>query len=112
MTTVEEMLRSHPQGSGDVDQTNLAECIRACFECAQACTACADACLGEQRVAELVTRISTDLACADLCLATGSVLSRHRGHDASLTLATLEACATACQTCRKECERHAVRVCR
>ena len=41
---VDAMLKTHPQGTGTIDQAKLAACIEACFECAQTCTACADAC--------------------------------------------------------------------
>jgi hypothetical protein len=58
-------------------------------------------------VAELTTCIRTDADCADVCAATGRVLSRHTGYDAALTRAVLEACATACRSCGDECEQHA-----
>ena len=101
------MLRTYPADLGGVDTTALAECIEACFSCAQTCTACADACLSEQMVAELTTCIRTNLDCADLCDATGRVLSRHTGYDANLTRAVLRACVAACKACGDECARHA-----
>jgi hypothetical protein len=58
-------------------------------------------------VAELTKCIRTDMDCAEICVATGSVLSRHTGYSANLTRAVLEACRTACKTCGDECERHA-----
>jgi hypothetical protein len=58
-------------------------------------------------VAELRRCIRSDLDCADVCEATGRVLSRHTGYDANLTRAVLETCATACRTCGDECEQHA-----
>jgi hypothetical protein len=106
MSSTQQMLETYPK-SIHLDRALLAACIDACFDCAQACTACADACLGEDMVADLVTCIRTDLDCADLCDATGRVLSRHTGYDANLTRTTLEACAQACATCAQECERHA-----
>ena len=45
------------------------------FRCAQTCTACADACLSEDSVADLRYCIRTDLDCADICAATGTVLT-------------------------------------
>lgn len=107
MHTVEQMLQSYPKDLGDIDQAKLTECIQACFECAQTCTACADACLSGDMVAELTACIRSDLDCADICATTGSTLSRHTGYDANLTLAFLEACATACKACGDECEQHA-----
>lgn len=75
--------------------------------CAQACIACADACLGEEMVAELRRCITVDLGCADLCEATGAILSRQTSYDAGLSRAALEACREACRICADECERHA-----
>jgi hypothetical protein len=107
MSVAGQMLDSYPQDLGGVDQGKLQACIEACFECAQACTACADACLGEDMVADLTKCIRTDLDCADVCAATGRVLSRHTGYDATLTRGVLEACATACKSCGDECASHA-----
>jgi hypothetical protein len=104
---VREMLNTHPQDLGRVDREKLIECIEACVACPQACTACADACLSEEMVADLTTCIRTNLDCADLCDATGRILSRRTGYDAVLTRAALEACRTACAGCADECERHA-----
>lgn len=106
MGTVAELLDSYPADLGQVDRNVLVTCIERCFECAQACTACADACLSEPGVAELVKCIRSDLDCADICDATGRVVSRHTGYDANVTRAVLEACATACASCADECERH------
>lgn len=58
-------------------------------------------------VAELTKCIRTNLDCADLCEATGRVLSRHTGYDANITLDTIRACQMACKACADECERHA-----
>jgi len=106
MTVAKEMLRTSPSPTG-FDAEALASCIDACFDCAQACTACADACLGEEMVAELRRCITTDLNCADVCDATGRVLSRQTGYDAELTRAVLTACGDSCRRCAEECERHA-----
>jgi hypothetical protein len=107
MTRAAEMLDTYPADLGQVDRRALTECIDACYECAQACTACADACLAEEMVSELRKCIRTNLDCADVCSATGAVLSRHTGYDAELTRAVLSACSTACRSCGDECERHA-----
>ncbi|WP_040339568.1 four-helix bundle copper-binding protein [Candidatus Blastococcus massiliensis] len=107
MTVAAQMLATYPKDLGGVDRDALTACIEACVECAQACTACADACLSEDMVAELRTCIRTNLDCADVCEATGRVLSRHTGYDANLTRAVLEACAAACRACGDECGRHA-----
>ena len=107
MHTVEGMLETHPKNLGGIDRGKLRACIEACYECSQACTACADACLGEDMVADLVACIRTNLDCADLCAATGAVLSRQTGRDMAVTRTGLEACAAACRACGDECERHA-----
>ena len=103
---ISRMIDSHPDGTG-VDRQALAACVAACVECAQACTACADACLGEETVADMRRCIRSDLDCADVCQATGRVLSRQTAYDAELTRAVLRACAEACKTCGDECARHA-----
>ena len=107
MTHAEEMLRTYPADLGGTDREALARSIDQCFDCAQTCTACADACLSEDGVANLVKCVRTCLDCADICDATGRVLSRHTGYDASLSRATLQACVTVCRSCADECERHA-----
>ena len=107
MTVATQMLATYPKDLGGVDRGALIACIEACVECAPACTACADACLSEDTVAELTKGIRTNLDCADLCEATGRVLSRHTGYDANLTRAVLEACAAACKACGDECGSHA-----
>ena len=106
MTVAADMIRTYP-AEINLDRDLLARCVEACVACAQACTACADACLSEEMVADLTTCIRTDLDCADVCEATGRVLSRHTGYDANLTKAVLQACVQACRSCGDECERHA-----
>jgi hypothetical protein len=64
-------------------------------------------CLSEAGIADLVKCVRTCLDCADICGATGPVLSRHTGYDANLTRAVLQACATVCRSCADECGRHA-----
>jgi hypothetical protein len=106
-TTTGQMLEAYPRDLGRVDVRRLETCIAACFECTQVCTACADACLSEEKVAELTKCIRTNLDCADICDATGRVLSRHTGYDAHITRRMLEACMQACQSCGDECTEHA-----
>ena len=106
MAYAEPMLETHPW-PGNVDRAALGECIEACFECAQACTSCADACLSEDQITELRKCIRLDLDCADVCDATGRVLTRQTEYDAPTSMALLEACRETCATCAEECERHA-----
>lgn len=58
-------------------------------------------------VAELITCIRKNLDCADVCAATGNVLSRQTGVNIETTLAVLEACREACRVCAEECAQHA-----
>ncbi|MBP2420781.1 four-helix bundle copper-binding protein [Microbacterium imperiale] len=107
MTVADQMLATHPKVGFAEAQETLLRCIEACVESAQACTACADACLGEDMVAELITCIRKNSDCADICAATGAVLSRQTTPDVATVRALLEACRTACASCAAECEQHA-----
>lgn len=106
MTHAREMLESSP-GKIPVDTDLVAECIEACFDCEQTCVACADACVGEMDRSDLVKCIRLDLACADLCGATGRIISRELAGDPGMAHAALGACVSACGICAEECERHA-----
>lgn len=107
MSYARRMLETSPNNP-PVDEAALAvlvECIEAVFDCAQACTACADACLAEDNVKELIRCIRLNQHCADVCGATGRILSRQESPE--LARVMLEACATACRLCGDECRRHA-----
>lgn len=86
---------------------SLARCIDACFDGAQACIACADACLGERDLDALRRCIRLDQDCADICGATGRVLSRQQHAELALLARQVHACLLACQLCAAECEKHA-----
>lgn len=101
-----EMLSTHPQHV-DVDRAALVGCIDACFGCEQACTACADACLGEDMVQNLVRCIRLNLDCADVCSATGRVLSRQTQPDWAVAHAQLQSLLRAVKACGDECRQHA-----
>lgn len=58
-------------------------------------------------VADLRDCIRTNLDCADVCVATGKVLSRRTGSDLETVKAQLEACRVACAECASDCEQHA-----
>ena len=104
MHHVTKMLETHPQATPN---EALARCIQECFACALTCTSCADACLAEEQIAELVRCIRLNLDCADVCDATGRVLTRQTSTEPRLARSMLDACAQACHTCAEECERHA-----
>src|SRR4051812_7994110 len=105
MSYTAQMLQTAPH-KAPYDARTLAACVQACFDCAQACTACADACLGERDTTMLTKCIRLDLDCADLCGATGRILSRQTAFDKTMATAALQACAQACKLCGDECERH------
>ena len=103
---VEEMMRTHPAAAAQADDS-LVRCIEACYACAQACTACADACLGEADIEPLRRCIRLDLDCADICAASGAILTRRTETDERGLIAVLEACALICDLCGHECQLHA-----
>ena len=106
MNLAAEMLHRMPTNVA-FDRDQLAACIEACFDCVKACTACADACLGKDTVVDLRRCITTNLGCADICSATGRILSRHLRNDIEVALAALDACRQICRRCAEECERYA-----
>jgi hypothetical protein len=57
--------------------------------------------------AELLRCIRLCLDCADVCEATGKIVTRQTEPDLRLVAATLEACVRACRVCAEECDRHA-----
>lgn len=106
MTATGELLDTYPRELS-ADRGLLVACIDACSDCAASCTQCADACLAEEIVQELTTCVRLNLDCADVCAATGRVVSRQTGYDAEVTSAVLRACIEACGKCAAECEKHA-----
>jgi hypothetical protein len=90
-----------------VDASALVEAIQACFGCAQACTADVDADLAERRIHEMIRCIRLCRDCADVCLATGGILSRPTAFDPASARAALQACVQACNVCGDECHEHA-----
>ena len=58
-------------------------------------------------VAQLTSCIRKNLDCADICVATGQVLSRQTGNNVQATRLVLEACRVACKDCGDECAQHA-----
>lgn len=106
MTHAQQMVQTNPS-QAPVDRSTLVECIEACFDCAQSCTACADACIGEGDVQMLARCIRLDLDCADVCEATGRILSRQTVTEPKMLRASLQACAEASHLCGEECEQHA-----
>jgi hypothetical protein len=105
MQSTLQMLKTHP-GQPWTDPERLASAIAELYTCAQACTTCADACLGEKEVPSLIDCIRTNLDCADVCGATGAMLSRVTHAPTELLKSMLGACATACDMCAVACSKH------
>ena len=101
-----QMLDYYPREL-NVDRDLFVACIEACYDCADSCTQCADDCLGEESVQELTTCIRLNLDCSDICVATGRVVGRQTGFDASVADAIVRACIAACRSCADECDIHA-----
>lgn len=106
MSYARQILGSYQSAPG-VDAAVLAAAIDAISDCAQACIADNDADLSEQNVTEMVRCIRLCLNCADVCTATGAVVSRPAGYDAEVVRLLLQACVAICKSCGDECERHA-----
>jgi hypothetical protein len=106
MLAVQAALRSHPAKPDHPD--SISRCIDAAFACAGACMTCADACLSERQIETLLACIRTDLDCAAICTATGSVVARAKaGASRQVLEGQLAVCIAACRACGDECRRHA-----
>jgi hypothetical protein len=95
---VAELLAVHPTPRG-VDRETLARCIAECFDCALSCTACADADLAEEDLPEMRRCIRLCLDSADVCVATGRVISRQTEYEPETTRAQVESCRRSCSAC-------------
>ena len=104
---IPQVLQTHPQPQTLFDPEALVQCIQECFDCAATCTSCADACLGESMVKDLVPCIRLNLDCADICNATGRVLTRQTAPEPLVLRAQLQSCVQACRACGAECQQHA-----
>ena len=108
MSYVRQMLGTYPSDIKlDVEAKVLAGVIEALGDCAQACVADTDADLSEPHLAEMVACIRLCQDCADICSATGAVLSRPATWDRRVVRPLLEACLAVCKSCGDECEQHA-----
>jgi hypothetical protein len=103
---VRAMFRSHPAHPAHADA--ISTCIDACFTGVESCTTCADACLSEQDIARFVACIRLNLDCAQVCTATGAIVSRaNKAGNRQLLEAQLTTCIAFCRACARECEHHA-----
>ena len=107
-TLSKEMLEAHPQPS-QLDRGLLARCIDECLACEQSCTACADADLAEEGVEEFRRCIRLCLDCADVCNATGRLLTRQTDYVAASARAQVSSCrefARSARGMRAPCPHH------
>jgi Domain of Unknown Function (DUF326) len=105
-TLSKEMLEAHPRPA-QIDRDVLVRCIDECSACETSCTACADANLAEEDVVDLRKCIRLCLDCADVCGATGRLLTRQTEYVAATARAHVSSCRELCAACAEECERHA-----
>jgi hypothetical protein len=103
--TTHEMIASHPI-QPRIEANLIHQCVDACFACVEACTNCADACLAEDTRDELLRCIRIDQDCADICGATGRLITRQLETDWTLLRAQLQTCVLACRQCAAECDKH------
>ena len=85
------------------------ECMEACLRCELACLACAEACLGDVELLEVGRCVRLSLDCAEICLATRTLVAGAIGSSPRLVLAQLLVCARVCATCEAECSRLGMR---
>ncbi|MDB5234299.1 MAG: ferredoxin [Hymenobacter sp.] len=78
---------------------NLLDSLNACVA---ACEWCATSCLQEQDVKMMVSCISLDRDCADICALTARLVARGSQHGMHL----LRECVEVCKACADECEKH------
>jgi len=83
-----------------------AECIDACSVCEFACLACAEASLAERELTPLSRCVRLALDCAEVCLATRSLMVEALLIAPRLVQAQLDVCARLCAACEAECARH------
>lgn len=82
--------------------SKLTAVIDQTFECQKVCNMCFDACLKEDDVKMMAECIRLDRECADIC----AIVSTFATREGSLTTDLISLCATICQACAKECEKH------
>jgi hypothetical protein len=97
--------RSFDEVWRDVHRDVPLECIQACMRCELACLASAEACLGDADLQDLGRCVRLSLDCAEICLATRTLVAEALLSAPRLVLAQLLVCARMCATCEAECGR-------
>ena len=101
--SIHKMIGLHPDVAGNLNE-QLATAARHAMFCSLICTSCADACAAEAM--DMGQCIRTCLDCADVCEATAKLAVRRTGQNIEVLRLMLESCASVCDACAKECERH------
>lgn len=78
------------------------ETLQIIHECMTACNKCYDECLKEDNVKMMVKCIRLDRECADMCGYLEQAITRDSPFIAELAAV----CATICEACGKECQKH------
>ena len=101
--SIHKMIGLHPDVAGNLNE-QLATAARHAMFCSLICTSCADACAAEAM--DMSQCIRTCLDCADVCEATAKLAVRRTGQNIEVLRLMLESCASVCDACAEECERH------
>ncbi len=101
--SIHTMIGLHPDVAGNLNE-QLATAARHAMFCSLICTSCADACAAEAM--DMGQCIRTCLDCADVCEATAKLAVRRTGQNIEVLRLMLESCASVCDACAEECERH------
>lgn len=72
------------------------------MRCAESCELCATSCLREPNVQAMANCAQLNRECAEVCWASASLMSM----DSQFAKQFCGLCATVCDACAKECERH------
>lgn len=107
--SIRKMIGLHPDTRGHVNQP-LGDAVHHAMYCAKMCLSCADACAAEAIDMRQCIRLCSD--CADVCEATARIAARRTGSNDAIVREMLMLCASACDACAAECERHDHEHCR
>ena len=107
--SIQKMIALHPDVAGDVNEP-LATAARHAMFCAILCTSCADACTAEDM--DMRQCIRSCLDCVDVCSATAKLAVRRTAQNVDVLRMMIETCASICELCAAECERHKHAHCR
>lgn len=106
MNAVEQRLQAHPENAA-TDIHLLGTAIEHLYDASQSCTVCSDACLAEDDHDRLLGVVRLGQDCADVCLATGRMLSRQHKPNWELLRGALELAARTLDAAGSEANRHA-----